>query len=271
MRIRLQLLAALVLLAIAHPARADFNIAIGLRYNPLNYTTPFSTTGAAGGGTAGTTPLSGFNTTNLNNYFGMFFLDGRVGFHVGLDLGYSSRHDETAGVKQDLSYTQFGFSLAGKFYILKPRGGHVSPYLYLDFYKYFASISTSETVPKGYEQFLAGLVSPLGIDLAVGAEYFFTPGFSIGAEVLGLKYAYTDASYTPGAGIAATTVSETNHYVTFYTGLSLNYRWDVTVKVSAREANEETEEPEARPRKKKKDESPPPPSEPPPASPESVD
>ncbi len=273
MRFRLSLISALLLVAVARPARADFSLAIGVKYNPVNYTTPFSTTGSGAGGTE---LLSGWNTTNLNNYFGMFFLDGRLGFQLGLDLGYASRHDETTAVsKQDLSYTQFGFSLGGKFYITKPRGGHVSPYLFLDFYKYFASISTSATVPKGYEQFLAGLASPLGIDVAVGAEYFFTPGFSIGAEVLGLKYAYTDASYsTAPVGIGTVgTISQTNHYVTFYTGISLNYRFDIAVQVHAREAGDDNGgDDQPRPHRKKKDPTETPASsEPPPASPESVD
>jgi hypothetical protein len=271
MRARLLVLTLVGTSLLARPARADFDIAIGLRWNPLNYTTPVSTTGANNA-----TPLTGWNTTNLNNYFGMFFLDGRLGFQVGLDLGYSSRHDETSGIGAgDLSYTQFGFSVGGKWYITRPRGQHVSPYLYLDFYKYFASVSTSATIPKGYDGFLASLASPLGIDLAGGAEYFFTPAFSLGAEILGLKYAFTTGSYpTNPNGIGGGEISETNHYVTFYTGLSLNYRFGITVKERVRETEEEPE-PAPRPRRKRAPQPepppPPPPGEEPPPAPESVD
>jgi hypothetical protein len=268
------LLAGLYLVLAARPAHANFVIAIGVKYAPVNYTTPVSTTGANM-----TTPLAGWNTTALNNYFGLFFLEGQLGVQLGLDLGYSSRHDDAGAMvgNQDLSYTQFGFSIGGKYYITKPRAGKVAPYVYLDFYKYFASISTSSTVPKGYESFLASLSSPLGIDAAVGAEYFFTPGFSIGAEVLGLKYAFTEGSYTPGpGGLASLTISETNHYVTFYTGLSLNYRFDIVAQVRVREPEETSDEDEApRPRRKKKEAPQPPPeapsSEPPPPAAESVD
>ena len=35
---------------------------------------------------------------------------------------------------------------------------------------------------------LAGFHSPIGIDAAFGAEYFFTTSFSLGAEVLGIRF-----------------------------------------------------------------------------------
>jgi hypothetical protein len=262
-------IAALALLAGTETARADFTIAIGTKWTPVNYTTPVSTSGPM----ATATPLQGWNTTNLNNYLGFFFLDGRLGFHLALDLGYSSREDDVAMTKTNLSFTQFGFAVGGKFYFTKPRGGKVSPYAYLDFYKYFASISTSATLPKGYEGYIANLVSPLGIDVAVGAEYFFTPAFSIGAEVFGIKYAYTNGSFDTSGGIGAAAItSTTNHYLTFFTGLSLNYRFDIKIAASVREASDETEE-EPRPKPRKK--APPPEEQPtgekPPANPESVD
>jgi hypothetical protein len=275
MRARLHLvglITALTVLGAASPARADFTLAIGTKWTPINYTMPVSTTGAGN-----TSVLSGWNTTNLNNYLGFFFLGGSLGFQVGLDLGYSTRKDEIAGMKTDLSFTQFGFSVGGKFYLTKPRGGKVAPYLYLDFFKYFANVTTSATVPKGYENFVGGLASPLGINAAVGAEYFFTPGFSIGAEVLGLRYAFAEGSFPGVGGIGgASDTKQTNHYVTFYTGLSLNYRWDIQVQARARDASDEpVDEIESpRPRKKKKDAEPaaePASGEPPPASPESVD
>jgi hypothetical protein len=231
------------MIATARPARADLKLAIGVKWAPVNFTQPVSTTGAG-------TPnqvLSGWSSTALNNNFGLFILDGRLGFQLGLDLGYSSRHDETTGLsKTDLSFTQFGFSLGSKYYLTRPRAHHVSPYLFVDFYKYFASVSTSSMVPKGYEGFIGGLASPLGIDLAFGAEYFFTAGFSLGAEVLGLKYAYTEGDFG-GTATGIGKVSETNHYVTFYTGLTLNYRFDVGVRVQ--EETEDNETTPSRPRR----------------------
>jgi hypothetical protein len=260
--------AALIVLSLPTAARADFVVATGVRWNPVNYTMPVSTSGVGM-----PTVLSGFNWTNLNNYFGMFFLDGRLGFHLSLDVAYSSRHDVTGpATTSDLSFTQVGFALGGKWYMTKPQGGHVSPYLYLDFYKYFALVSSSVMLPKGYEGFIGGLASPLGIDTAIGAEYFFTPAFSLGAEVFGLRYAYTFGDYSPVAGLGTSTVSETNHYLTYYTGITLNYRFEVKMAARGRQAaGEEEEEEQPRPKKRKAIEpTEPGPSEPPPAA-ESVD
>jgi hypothetical protein len=268
---RLPWLFAVAILAAAAPARADFNLALGLKWIPASYTTPVSATGGMMGPTP--TPLTGWQTTSLNNNFGVFILDGKLGFLLGLDLGYSSAHrDTTAGAvtaNTDYSFTQFGFSLGSKYYILKPNGGHVSPYVAVDFYKYFASVSTSDkTVTNDQAGYIAGLASPLGFDAALGAEYFFTPGFSVGAEVLGLKYAYSEGDYAPATG----KITARNQYLTLYTGLSLNYRFQIAATVHVRDTEEEEVAP-VRPRPKRKAEPPPEaePKEPPPAEAEPVD
>jgi hypothetical protein len=263
---------ALVIALASGTARADFVVATGVRWNPMNYTMPISTTGPMGTNIGpSTTPLSGFNWTNLNGYFGMFFLEGRLGFQLSLDVAYSSRHDvPPPAMTQDLSFTDVGFAIGGKYYIKKPDAGHVAPYVYFDFYKYFALVSTSATTPKDYQGFVQGLASPLGIDVAIGAEYFFTNAFSLGAEVLGLRYGYTYGEFTP-PGITMNTVSETNHYLSFYTGLTLNYRFDVKIAKRAPAAEEEEEEaPKPKKKKKREEQNEPAPSEPPPAA-ESVD
>ena len=278
MRLQLRLITcALALLATTQAARADFTIAFGTKWAPVRYTRPVSTVGGMG-----TTPLSGFDATDLNNYLGFFFMNGQLGFQIALDLGYGSRHDEATGpgTRTDLSFTQFGFNVGGKFLITRPRAQKVSPYVYIDFYKYFATMSTSETVPRGFEGYLAGLVSPLGINVAAGAEYFFTPAFSLGAEVFGLKYGFATGSYEAApTGIGGSNViSQTNHYLSFYTAISLNYRFDIKIQARAREAGSEEEE-EERPRPRKKapppgeegELTPPPKKDKPPENPESVD
>jgi hypothetical protein len=226
----------LSLVGLSAPARADMHLSMGLKWNPVNYTKPISA--SMGGSTGPTTvPLTGWQTTSLDNHFGLFFLDGRLGVTLSLDLGYGSRTREATGANVDLSFTQFGFSLGGKFYITPPRGQRVSPYVLLDFFKYFAAVSTNDTsVPNDQAGFIAGLVSPLGINAAFGAEYFFTPAFSLGAEVLGLRFAYSEGDYT----VAGSKVTEKDMYVTFYTGISLNYRFAIAGTVHVKE--EETEE-----------------------------
>src|SRR5581483_4782394 len=121
---------------------------------------------------------------------------------------------------------------------------------------------------------------PLGIDAAVGAEYFFTNSFSLGAELLGLKYSYSAGSATTQAGFAgSSTATTTNQYVTFYTGISLNYRFEIGGGMHVKAEGEEPSEPaaprhhnrEIAPEKPQVEPPPPPPKEPPPAEPESVD
>jgi hypothetical protein len=269
---------SLFLVGVAAPARADVTLSMGLKWNPVNYTKAVS---ASMGGASGPTavPLSGWQTTSLDNNFGVFFLDGRLGLQIGLDLGYSSATKDATGLSVDMSYTQFGFSLGGKFYITTPKANHVSPYVLLDFFKYFASVSTNDkTVPNDQAGYIAGLVSPLGINAAFGAEYFFTPSFSLGAEVLGLRYAYSEGDYTLSGGFGGDSkVTAKNQYLTFYTGISLNYRFAIAGTVHVKEDGTEETPPPARPVRKvapppRHEETPPPKGEEaPPENPEEVD
>src|SRR5262245_54422756 len=137
---RLSLLAGFAAMLSSTSARADTSIAIGLKWLPVMYTQPVSAVGSAMGPVE--TPLKGWQTTSLNNYFGVFFLDGKLGPIVSLDVGYSSaKREGTAALASDMSFTQFGFSVGAKYYILQPKRERVAPYAYVDFYKYFASLS----------------------------------------------------------------------------------------------------------------------------------
>src|SRR5437016_5746357 len=99
-----------VLVATRGAAQADIHLALGLKWLPVSYTQPVSTTGAMGGIPAAT-PLKGWNFTSIDSYGGAFILDGRLGFLLGLDLGYASQSIQMgAAPSTDLSFTQFGFS-----------------------------------------------------------------------------------------------------------------------------------------------------------------
>jgi hypothetical protein len=277
---------AALLAGLAAPARADVTLSMGLKWNPINYTKPVSATSNAGGGAATPTPLGGWQTTSLDNNFGVFILDGRLGFQISLDVGYgstSSGSNAQGSTSTDMSYTQFGFALGSKFYITQPKANHVSPYVLLDFFKYFASISTSDkSVSNDQAGYIAGLASPLGINAAFGAEYFFTPSFSLGAEVLGLRFAYTEGDFSAGGGFGGSNskFTTTNEYFTFYTGISLNYRFAIAGSVHVKEDTGEEPPPEkpvhkvSPPPPRQPEKAPPPPSrneEPPPENPEEVD
>lgn len=277
-------LAVAALVCLARPARANWNLAVGLKWEPASYTTPVSA-GPVSPTAASTQPLSGFNATNLNNYVGAFILDGRLGFTLGLELAYV---DHTLPISPSMStdenFVQFGVAFGAKYYLLKPRANRVAPYVWFDFFKYVASVSTSSNmIPKAQTDLLSGLESPLGIDAAVGVEYFFTHAFSLGAELLGLRYAYASGTTTTTGGFSTTSLTTTNQYVSFYTGVTLNYRFEIGRNWKVREPGETEapgEEPRAAPRAHKTTlepdhapptENQPPPREAPPSETESVD
>jgi hypothetical protein len=256
-------------------ASADVHLSFGTRWQPLRYTTaayPF-----ADGTAPAATRLSGFQSTSLDPYVAVFFAQ-KYGVLLGLDVGYGKVGTEkTAGTTSMFtndSYFQFGFSLGFKWYITQPRREKVAPLLYADFYKYFASITTDKMNVTGDQAgFNASLLSPIGGTIAFGAEYFVTPNFSVGSEIFGLKIAGVSGELNNG--MSRQTASYT--YVTFYTAITLNYRFQVQASVQA--GDEEADAEAEKPKKKKKvvtennDEegaaTPTPP--PPPPSPEAVD
>jgi hypothetical protein len=266
---------------LAGSARADFNIATGLKWVPLRYTAPIGVGtetdnmsgpvpgqryfGGAGGG-----EIYGWQTTSLDNYIALFFTE-QIGIQLSLDFGYASHANDTSGAGNfNTSYFQLGIGLGAKFYLNTPTRERVSPYLLVNFFKYFASISTNDpNVTNDVASAIAGFASPVGADFAFGAEYFFTTSFSLGAEVLGIRFAHVQGEIPiPGGRI-----SSGENYLTLYTGISLNYRFRATASVHTYEEEEDRANP--RPKRKPK----PRPVEPtddgsgapPPASPESVD
>ena len=288
MRNRVLALAILgAIVSASSPARADFNIATGLKWVPLRYTAPIGAgkddlpippggtgTQAVPGqwyqGTGGELYGNHWQTTSLDNYLAFFFTE-QVGIQISLDFGWASHSTDTniPNVGQgnfSTSYFQFGLGIGGKFYLNRPTPQRVSPYILVNFFKYFASISSNDPrVNNDVVGALSAFHSPIGFDLAFGAEYFFTTSFSLGAEVLGIRLAHVDGSYpVPGGG--RTTANE--NYLTFYTGISLNYRFLATASVRTYEEDEDKANP--RPRKKPRPVAPPP-EEAPPPSPESVD
>ncbi|MCS6912237.1 MAG: hypothetical protein RMK29_18795 [Myxococcales bacterium] len=261
-------------------ASADLHLAFGTRWQPLRYTTAAYPMGNPGGfgGLRPPLGLSGFQTTSLDPYLALFFAQ-KYGLLLSLDIGYGRLGGETqvgmaAPEPNNTSFFQFGLALGFKFYITQPRRERVAPYLYADFYKYFASIN-ADKASTDQVSFAAGLLSPIGATFAFGAEYFVTPNFSVGSEVLGLKVANAASDLTVGMAPNTSRTSMSYTYVTFYTAISLNFRFQVQASVQAEE--EERSEEEAQPARKKKrprqqasegEEAPP---TPPPPTPEAID
>ncbi len=265
-------------------ASADVHLTFGTKWDPLRYTT--AAFPCAGGCTnvnpGALKPLlgnSGFQTTSLDPYVGVFFAQ-KYGVLLSLDIGYGKlSQDTTTGTvmgSNNSSFFQFGFALGYKMYFNQPKKERISPYLYVDFFKYFASVSTDTPgTDPGVIGAAGALLSPIGATFAFGAEYFVTPGFSLGSEIFGLKVADVGTDYTTGMGATKTGVSYT--YVTFYTGITLNYRFQIQTSVNVSEETEGDEEAAVKPKKKKvkpvpaSDDDNATPPVPPPPSPEAVD
>ena len=128
----LGLIAGLGQTTVASTARADFNIATGLKWVPLRYTGPVGaggdaeahTIGAPGQRYGGTnSSLYGWQTTSLDNYIAFFFTE-QVGIQLSLDLGWGSHNNDTTvpnnAFNLNTSYFQFGVGLGGKFYLNRP-------------------------------------------------------------------------------------------------------------------------------------------------------
>ena len=279
MRRVLTAIASLALIgAMATPAQADFNIATGLKWVPLRYTVPIGAGSEAASTSAGVPgqyyrgtggDMYGWQSTSLDNYIGFFFTE-TVGIQLSLDLGWASHNNDTTNAGAfTTSFFQFGLGVGGKFYLNRPTRERVSPYLFVNFFKYFASISSNDpTITNDIANALAGFRSPVGIDGAFGAEYFFTTSFSLGAEVLGIRFAHVQGEIPLPTGGR---VSTGENYVSLYTGISINYRFLATASVRTYEEEEDRQNP--RPRRKPRAR----PTEPPPEddgggrSPESVD
>lgn len=227
-------------LAVPGTTRAtELDLQTGVRWMPLAYTVPVGTgsesnadpqTSAVPGQWYQGGVLYGWENASFNSYLAFFFHE-RVGVQLSLDLGYSQHRNHTTDEGSfETSYFQFGFSVGGKYYILRPLREKVVPYVSANFYKYFASVSSDD--PKVTDEVasaLAGFHSPIGFDTAFGVEYFVSDGFSIGADVFGLRYGHVEGSIS----VNDITVSSKEDMFTLFTALSLNYRFRNVIKSSS--------------------------------------
>jgi hypothetical protein len=259
-------------------ARADLHLAIGTKVEPLSYTSAYfpnaasSTVRPEG---SSTDASQSFQLTSLTPYIAMYIAQ-KYGIVLSLDLGYAQAHGETQAMGMAMattdtnSYFKFGVSLGTKIYFSQPRSQKVVPYLYVDGYKYFASVSTdNQTVTGDQAGAQASLRSPAGFTIALGAEYFLSPGFSIGSEIFGLRPSWVTSDYKDAQ---MTRHSSSYTQVSLYTGLTLNYRFQISSSVRAAE-DEGSAEAAKRRRSPSSEEfvTPAAPPPPPPPSPEAVD
>jgi hypothetical protein len=235
-------------------ASADVHLAIGSRIEPLRYTSAFlpnSNTGINDAAKYATG--NGFQSASLAPYFGLFFAQ-KYGLMLSFDVGYAKSSGELQAMGMPMattdnnSYFQFGVGLGAKIYFNQPRSQKVSPYLYVDVYKYFSSVATDNAAISGEQASAQAAVrSPTGGTLAIGAEYFLSPGFSIGSEIFGLRVSGVSSEYKDAA---MTRHSSSFTQVSLYTGLTLNYRFQVQASVQT--VDDDSVEQTAAPKRKRR-------------------
>lgn len=234
-------------------ASADVHLAIGSRIEPLRYTSAFLSNGTDPGGLLKYAGTTGLQSASLSPYFGLFFAQ-KYGIVLSFDVGYGTTGSEqqTTGAPtaktESNSFFQFGIGVGGKIYFNQPRAQKVSPYLYVDLYKYFASVATDNPNVTGEQaKAQANMRSPIGGTLAIGAEYFLSPGFSIGSEIFGIRVSNVSGEYKDQA---MTRNSSSFTQFSFYTGLTLNYRFQVQASVQT--VDDDSAEQTAAPKRKRR-------------------
>lgn len=131
------------------------------------------------------------STLVQSSYFG-FVAGTSMVIQFGLDyarVNVSVKGDiDTEEVDQEVSASMMMPHGGIKMY-LKPRGAlTTSPYFMVDVFKAFSSVDLGEDEEmEDAEEFASDLISPWGLNVGFGAEYFFSDRFSIGGEY-GFRY-----------------------------------------------------------------------------------
>ena len=184
-------------------------------------------------------------TPGVNIHFGVGFGRGdQIVPYLGLGLyraayDYNYDHDDNDNdqIENDSgSALQFGLEIGGKFFFIERAKGKAPPFLNIAFFKYFGSISDDDYGDVfgdddiDYTIYDTQLLSPLGFNLAFGAEYYFNDNFALGGTFLGLRFSYARATalVEDSDRDILTQTSEFN----LYTGLTLTYRFSFSVRAS---------------------------------------
>ena len=226
-----------VILFSAALSQAGVSLMAGIKWIPARYTVPAQAQSHPDENTLATTNYPGVRENallgswyniDLNPYVGLGLFE-KLYFILGLDIGWYKHSNNyephvASGTAAYQSYTQFGFNIGIKYYFSRPTKGNITPYIYADFYKYFAAIGDdhigAELQPEVV--FNAAFSSPVGFNLAFGIEYNFSDGFSIGAEILGFRYEHQGADFIDENLV---THDVSRNLITLYVGITMNFRF----------------------------------------------
>ncbi len=228
-----------LLLVISQPAFAkDGLFGVGARFAWENYKQPMLTqVNSTGADIDLGVDLTSLNKTNFGGDLQIKPID-RLTITLAFDMGFSKHTmaveqidpmtNQPYDVEAKASFMSFGFLLGAKFYVMPPSPQKASLYLTLSGGKYISSVkndvSGQNTFIYGKVHAIKDLASPLVIQFAVGAEFFATQYFSIGADVLGFRMAYSKSDQ-------GRTAAEMGYWhgtqklitLAFYSALTLNF------------------------------------------------
>jgi len=248
MKLRLQLFPLVLAFApLAAPgvAAADFNLSFGLRYEPARYTLPQIATSHPTGdiaspGANGTSTLpsnssvNAFQRQDMGATIGLGFTD-KLTITISLDFAKASlSHNDSDSNPTTRGFSTFGLGVGVKWNFVTPAKNKVTPYIYGDFFKYFAALNDDRpnNLPQNEVEFSAGLAAPLGFRIAFGLEYWFSDNFAIGADIFGLQGAFSSGSLrrVDTAGGDPITHEQSLNTINFYTSINLIFRFPNLVK-----------------------------------------
>lgn len=225
---------ALALALSPAPARADFNMSFNFRWEPGRYTFPEAATSTSQQTGTGTTALPSGNSVNafqrqdLGWTLGLGFTD-KFTMTLGLDIGWASLGVTNGDTTQSQGFTTFGLTVGARWNFVVPAKEKLSPYVAVDFFKYFAALNDTRpagvAVEQGQVEYAAGLISPWGIRGALGLQYFFSDSFAVGAE-LGLIGSSSSGSVAlADAGGNRLQHTQSLSTLSVFTALTLTFRF----------------------------------------------
>ncbi|MDJ0762277.1 MAG: hypothetical protein QNJ97_04740 [Myxococcota bacterium] len=188
-------------------------LGVGARFTWNNYKKPV----LAYSETEGVNPGADINAFGSPNLGGEFHwrLNRQFVILASLDFGYfshsvwpypSENADDVLKIKNN--YFSLGFLLGLKYYFWKPSPKEAVLYATIGGGKYFTSVKNND--PANYldtdeanvewnviqkkAEMIGDLASPIVAQLSIGAEFFATQSFSVGADLLGIRFGFANSN-----------------------------------------------------------------------------
>jgi hypothetical protein len=206
---------------------------------------------------AGTFPAYDINAYGGPNLGGEFHwgLTRKFVLTAALDFGYFSHtifpypsEDEDQASEIKAHYMSFGLGIGAKLYFWEPKASEAVLYGILGVGKYFAvcgnndqllqydpdddedALAAAQDAINKEADIIAGLASPFVVQLGIGAEFFATESFSIGADLLGIRLAFSkaDVGQAEAGGMAEAAWSGEQKLLSIYIYSALTMTFNLT-------------------------------------------